>query len=88
MNMALQYNGLSTSVTSIPKQQLTLSMYLWTNARLNDGYLGVSRLRKVDVYSPLPADLVEEYDMVNVRLFTCVARDNEPLPVLKHLLRC
>ena len=44
-------------------------------------------IRKFDIYSALPADLVEKYDIVNVRLFLCVVRNNDPLPVLKNLLK-
>lgn len=40
-------------------------------------------LRRLDVYSPLPADLAEKCDIssINVRLFICVLRDKNPIPV-------
>ena len=44
-------------------------------------------MRRLDIYSPLPPDVLEKYDIVNVRLFICAVRDNEPLPVLKNLLK-
>ena len=31
--------------------------------------------------------MIEKYDIVNVRLFLCVVRNNEPLPVLKNLVK-
>lgn len=42
-------------------------------------------LRRLDVYSPVPADLVEKYDIssINVRLFIYVVRDKNPISVLK-----
>lgn len=44
-------------------------------------------IRRLDIYSPLPADLVEKYDIINVRLFICVVRDNDPVPVLNNILK-
>ncbi len=44
-------------------------------------------VRRLDIYLPLPEALVEKYDIVNVRLFVSVERDNDPVPILKNLLK-
>lgn len=45
------------------------------------------RLRELDLYEPLPAELEGIYDVVHLRLFFVVIRNNDPAPVLKNLLR-
>lgn len=44
-------------------------------------------IRKLDIYKPLPEELVGKYDIVHVRLFICVIKDNDPVPVLTNLLK-
>lgn len=45
------------------------------------------RLRELDLYEPLPAELEGIYDVVHLRLFFVVIRNNDPSPVLQNLLR-
>lgn len=44
-------------------------------------------LRLVDVFRPPTEDLVEKYDVIHIRHFVCVVKDNDPAPLLKNLLR-
>jgi hypothetical protein len=44
-------------------------------------------IRKVDLYGPLPEDLVGVYDVIHLRLFLVVIRDDDPVPVLRNLLK-
>ncbi|KAJ6093571.1 S-adenosyl-L-methionine-dependent methyltransferase [Penicillium sp. IBT 16267x] len=45
------------------------------------------RLRELDLYEPLPVELVGIYDVVHLRLFFVVIRNDDPDPVLQNLLR-
>lgn len=44
-------------------------------------------VRKLDILKPLPEELLGQYDIVHVRLFICVIRDDDPVPVLTNLLK-
>lgn len=44
-------------------------------------------LRYLDLYQPLPEDLHEVYDIVHLRLFLVVIRDDDPVPVLSNLIK-
>ena len=44
-------------------------------------------LRTLDVLSPVPEELVGRYDVVHVRLFLCVVRDNDPSVIISNLAR-
>lgn len=46
-----------------------------------------SRLRQWDVFSEIPQDLVESYDIVCLRSFGMVVQDNDPAPLLQSLLK-
>ncbi|KAI9812639.1 MAG: hypothetical protein M1827_004628 [Pycnora praestabilis] len=43
--------------------------------------------RKFDIFDDVPEDLVEKYDIVHVRHLILVVKDNNPLPVLRQLLK-
>lgn len=45
------------------------------------------RLRELDLYEPLPAELEGIYDVVHLRLFFVVIRNDDPGPVLRNMLR-
>ncbi len=42
-------------------------------------------LQTLDVFSPIPDDLVGKYDIVHVRLFVLVVRNDDPTPILRNL---
>lgn len=44
-------------------------------------------LRLVDVFHQPPEELVAKYDIIHIRHFVCVVKDNEPTPLLHNLLR-
>lgn len=44
-------------------------------------------IRKLDIFEPLPEELVGKYDIVHVRLFLCVVRNDDLVPVLTNLLK-
>ncbi|PWY84799.1 S-adenosyl-L-methionine-dependent methyltransferase [Aspergillus heteromorphus CBS 117.55] len=44
-------------------------------------------LRPLDLYEPLPAELEGVYDVVHLRLFFVVIRNDDPVPVFRNLLR-
>jgi len=44
-------------------------------------------LRLADVFRPPTDDLVEKYDVIHIRHFVCVVKENDPTPLLKNLLR-
>jgi len=44
-------------------------------------------LRLVDMFRPTPVELVEKYDIIHIRHFVCVVKDNDPTPLLRNLLR-
>lgn len=43
-------------------------------------------IREWDVFTEVPEDLVEVFDMVNLRLFSFVIEDS-PAPVLRNLMK-
>ncbi|PYH83551.1 S-adenosyl-L-methionine-dependent methyltransferase [Aspergillus uvarum CBS 121591] len=45
------------------------------------------RLRELDLYEPLPTELEGIYDVVHLRLFFVVIRNDDPGPVLRNMLR-
>lgn len=44
-------------------------------------------IHKLDIKKPLPKEFIGQYDIVNVRLFLCVIRNNDPVPVLTNLIK-
>ena len=44
-------------------------------------------LQVLNVFDDLPHHLVEKYDIVHLRLFVCMVRENDPTPLLKQCLR-
>lgn len=44
-------------------------------------------LRCLDLYQELPEDLYEVYDIIYLRLFLVVIRDDDPVPVLRNLVK-
>ncbi|THD00355.1 hypothetical protein EYZ11_000248 [Aspergillus tanneri] len=44
-------------------------------------------LRSVDIYQPLPEDLYGVYDIIHLRLFLVVIRNDDPVPVLSNLVK-
>jgi hypothetical protein len=43
--------------------------------------------RTLDIFAPIPEDLRAKFDVVHVRLFLLVVRDNDPIPILSNLLK-
>jgi hypothetical protein len=43
--------------------------------------------RTLDIFAPVPEDLRAKFDVVHVRLFLLVVRDNDPVPILSNLLK-
>jgi SAM-dependent methyltransferase len=39
------------------------------------------------VFRPIPDELVEKYDVIHIRHFVCVVKDNDPAPLLQNLCR-
>ena len=44
-------------------------------------------IQKLDILAPLPEDLIGKYNVVNVRLFACIIQNDDPIPILKNLMR-
>ena len=44
-------------------------------------------LQTLDVFTSIPKDLQGKYDVVNVRLFLAVVKNNDPSPILRNLMR-
>ena len=44
-------------------------------------------LQTLDVFAPIPKDLQNKYDVVNVRLFLAVVKNNDPSPILRNLMK-
>jgi hypothetical protein len=44
-------------------------------------------VRVWDATQPPPSELVGAYDIVNVRLFLVVVKNNDPLPVLRNIVQ-
>lgn len=43
-------------------------------------------LQTLDIFSDVPEEFVGKYDIVNVRLFLIVVRNDDPRPILKNLI--
>ena len=43
------------------------------------------QLRRWDMYTEPPADLVGQFEIVHVRLILLVIKDNNPLPIVRNL---
>lgn len=41
----------------------------------------------LDIIGKLPDELLEVYDVINIRYFSCVVQNNNPSPVLENVLR-
>lgn len=44
-------------------------------------------MRQWDVTQEVPADLVGQFDVVQIRLFIFVIKDNDPLPILRNIIK-
>ncbi|MCJ1470889.1 hypothetical protein MMC07_009537 [Pseudocyphellaria aurata] len=44
-------------------------------------------LKSLDIYSSVPEELIEKYDIIHVRLFLCVINDGDPRTLLKNILK-
>ncbi|MCJ1239924.1 hypothetical protein MMC14_007922 [Varicellaria rhodocarpa] len=45
------------------------------------------KMYPLDVFADIPPDLLGKYDIVHIRLFMCVVRNNDPELLLKNLLK-
>ena len=43
-------------------------------------------LKTLDVHKPVPEELKGKYDIVHVRLFLTVVKNDNPLPILENLM--
>lgn len=41
----------------------------------------------LDIFKPLPKDLESKFDVINLKLFMLVVKDNDPSAVVKNLTR-
>ena len=41
----------------------------------------------LDVFAEVPKEIISEYDIIHLRLFLLVVRDNDPSPLLKNVLK-
>ena len=44
-------------------------------------------MHKLDAFSPLPHELLGKYDIVHLRLFIVLVKNNDPVPLLRNLIR-
>ena len=44
-------------------------------------------LHSLDVFDPVPEDLVRKYDVIHVQLFVLIVKKNDPVPLLRNVLR-
>ena len=44
-------------------------------------------MHRLDCLAPLPADLLEKYDIVHVQLFQLGIQNREPEPIIENLIR-
>lgn len=44
-------------------------------------------MHKLDAFSPLPHDLLGKYDIVHLRLFIVLIKNNDPVPLLGNLIQ-
>ena len=67
-----QLDGLDISFGQMPPRE-------WLPRNVN--------LRLADVFRPPTEDMIEKYDVIHIRHFVCVVKENDPAPLLKNLLR-
>ncbi len=41
----------------------------------------------MDVFDDIPDDLVERFDVVHVRAFAVIIKNNDPVPFLRNMMR-
>jgi len=44
-------------------------------------------LRVLDVFDEIPKELVAKFDVVHVRTFAAIIKNNNPVPFLEHMMR-
>ena len=44
-------------------------------------------LRELDILAPVPVDLLEKYDVINIRFLLVVVRDDDPGPILQNIIK-
>lgn len=52
----------------------------------NDSLPANVSLQTLDVFAPIPEELIGKYDLVNVQLFLAIVRNDDPRPILKNLI--
>jgi hypothetical protein len=40
----------------------------------------------LDAFGEVPPDLVGKYDVVHLRMWCCVVRGNDPIPLIRHAM--
>jgi len=43
-------------------------------------------LQVLDIHKPVPEDFKGKYDVVNVRLFLTVVKNDDPSPIIRNLM--
>lgn len=66
-----QLDGFDISAEQYPPKQ-----WLPTNLSLST----------LDIFPPVPEELIGKYDIIHVRLFILVVRDDDPTPILRNLI--
>ncbi len=41
----------------------------------------------LDIFQPVPARFVEKYNLINIRYFACIVRNNDPTPIIRNVLK-
>ena len=41
----------------------------------------------LDIFRPIPARFVEKYNLIHIRYFACIVRNNDPRPIIQNVLR-
>lgn len=43
-------------------------------------------LQELNIHKPIPEDFKDKYDIVNVRLFLTVVKNDDPSPIIRNLM--
>lgn len=44
-------------------------------------------LQTLDIFSPIPDELIGQYDIVHVRFLAVIVKNDDPAPILKNLIK-
>ena len=44
-------------------------------------------MRIIDVFDDIPDELAEKFDVIHVRTFAVIIKNNDPVPFLKNIMR-